>query len=180
MNTKRVTKILWIATTLTLAATAVAQPFTRDDWNRAGYVLGTRCQIVNLQTGKFLDLDGAKILQASSEAEGASQWEIRKSPAGGPARYRIVHGSTGLVMTERPSPVAKKPSTLVAMAACDDDTNQDWRIESYGDGSVMLIAASGKALDVPSGNRRDGIALQTFLRNGASNQRFLLKPDPKH
>lgn len=153
--------------------TAVAQPFTRDDWNRAGYVLGSRCQIVNVQTGKFLDLEGAKV-QQSPEGP-AALWEIRKSPAGGPARYRVVHRATGLVLTEVPSLVAKKPSTIAALPAAEDDVNQDWRLESYGDGSVMLIGASGKALDVPGGNRRDGVALQTFLRNGDSNQRFLLK-----
>ncbi|BDC48113.1 hypothetical protein F183_A04290 [Bryobacterales bacterium F-183] len=158
------------------AATTVgfAQPFTRDDWNRNGYVLGTRCQIVNLGSGKFVELDGSRVLQHAT----SSQWEIRKSPAGGPARYRIVHRTTGMVLTEVPSNIAKKPSALIAAPPADDDINQDWRIESYGDGSVMLIAASGKALDVPGGSRRDGVPLQTFLRNGDSNQRFVLRmPD---
>lgn len=165
----------WIAVAA-LALTATAQPFTRDDWNRAGYVLGTRCQIVSVHSGKFLDLDGSKVQQAPESP--AAQWEIRKSPASAPARYRVVHRATGLVLTEVPSASAKKPSALAALPAADDDANQDWRLESYGDGSVMLIAASGKALDVPGGNRRDGVALQTFLRNGDSNQRFLLKRQP--
>jgi hypothetical protein len=155
---------------------AIAQPFTRDDWNRGSYVLGGRCEIVNVLTGKPLTAEAGRVEQVS---EAAAAWEVRSSPKGGRARYQIVHRLTGLALTEVPSVNLRKPFAVTASAASDDDPNQDWRIESYGDGSVMLIAASGRALDLPGGSRRDGTPLQTFLRNGETNQRFFLRPEPR-
>jgi hypothetical protein len=166
----------------TMCLTGVAmfgqQPFSRDEWrrdsrdNRDG--VGGLYEIVNVENGKALDLDrrdGRTVIQYESRGTRNQMWEVRR---GGGGRYNLVNAMNGAALTE----LSPRRSTPVEAYPLDRRNNaaQEWRIESYRDGTVMLISYSGKALDVPDGSWRDGARLQTYDRNGDGNQRFFLRP----
>ncbi len=176
-------------TAMLLALTAVAamvvsaQPFSRDEWNRGnGYSRGgdprrtggELFEIVNVENGKVLDLDrrdGRSVIQFEARGTRNQFWEVRRTGGG---RYQIVNAMNGAALAEmgprKSTPVGAYPAGRRA------EPNQEWRIESYRDGSVMLISFSGMALDIPHGTHRDGVPVQTYNRNGDGNQRFFLRP----
>lgn len=171
------------------AAGLLAQPFSRDEWSRDGYGgrggdrgsfrNGGLYEIVNVENGKVFDLDrnnGRSVIQFEPRGTRNQLWEIRQV---GPGRYQIVNAMNGAAISE----LSHRNSTPVEAFPTGGGRNrgggnpgQEWRIESYGDGSVMFISYSGKALDIPDGTRRNGVPIQTYNRNGDGNQRFFLRP----
>ena len=169
-------KALLLATTVT-AVTMFGQPFSRDEWGRDGRssaAAGGLYEIVNVENGKVLDLDrrdGRTVIQFEARGTRNQFWEVRRL---GDGRYHLVNAMNGAALAEQ----SPRRSTPVAAFPMDRRGNgaQEWRIESYRDGSVMLIAYSGHALDVPDGTHRNGVQVQTYERNGDGNQRFFLRP----
>lgn len=180
---------LWMLAAFSIPAGVLfAQPFSRDEWNRSwgGSNNGTGglYEIVNVENGRVVDLDsnnGHTVIQFEPRGTPNQLWEIRQSRNG---RYQIVNAMNGAALTEmspeRSTPVeafiAGGKSGYGYGRGRGNGCQQDWRIESYRDGSVMLISCSGKALDVPNGTRRNGVQMQTYDRNGDGNQRFFLRP----
>ena len=183
MMTRR--SVLFLATMIPAAA-VFGQPFSRDEWggnsNRNGGSGrfdsttggGGLYEIVNVENGKVIDLDrrdGRTVIQFEARGTRNQFWEVRRM---GDGRYQLVNAMNGAALAEtgprKSSPVAAFP------IGRRGDASQEWRIESYRDGSVMLIAYSGRALDVPDGTHRDGVQVQTYDRNGDGNQRFFLRP----
>jgi hypothetical protein len=167
-----------------LAGIAVsAQPFSRDEWNRGnsyGRSSDSRragaelFEIVNVENGKVVDLDrrdGRTVIQFEARGTRNQFWEVRRTGGG---RYHIVNAMNGAALAEM-GPRKSTPVGAFPLGRRGEPT-QDWRIESYRDGSVMLISFSGKALDIPHGTHRDGVPVQTYDRNGDGNQRFFLRP----
>lgn len=157
------------------------QPFSRDDWNRGGgrYNNGSLYEIVNVENGKVFDLDrnnGRSVIQFEPRGTRNQFWELRSVGAG---RYQIVNAMNGAAITElsprKSTPVEAYPSGGGRRGG-GAGPQQEWRIESYRDGSVMFISYSGKALDIPDGTHRNGVPIQTYDRNGDGNQRFFLRP----
>lgn len=159
-----------------------AQTFSRDEWNRGngyGRTESRRAgselfEIVNVENGKVIDLDrrdGRTVIQFEARGTRNQFWEVRRTGGG---RYQIVNAMNGAALAE----MGPRKSTPVGAfpAGRRGEPTQEWRIESYRDGSVMLISFSGKALDIPNGTHRDGVQVQTYDRNGDGNQRFFLRP----
>ncbi len=186
---KSITGIAVIAALLP-AAGLFAQPFQRDEWNRGGGAVGGGgfYEIVNVENGKVFDLDrnnGRSVIQFEPRGTRNQMWEIRPVGAG---RYQIVNAMNGAAISElsphRSTPVEAFPTGGGGYGGRrggdyyggGGQPQQEWRIESYGDGSVMFISVSGKALDIPDGTRRNGVPIQTYDRNGDGNQRFFLRP----
>ena len=168
-----------------------AQTFSRNEWNKDewgrggnGYGRtdsrggnpgsGELFEIVNVENGKVIDLDrrdGRTVIQFEARGTRNQFWEVRRTGGG---RYQIVNAMNGAALAEmgprKATPVGAFPVGRRGQAT------QEWRIESYRDGSVMLISFSGRALDIPDGTHRDGVQVQTYDRNGDGNQRFFLRP----
>jgi hypothetical protein len=185
MKNNRNRAILAIAAaSIVLSAQPFSQPFSRDEWGRGGNGYGRSdsrranagdlYEIVNVKNGKVVDLDrrdGRTVIQFEPRGTRNQLWEVRSTGGG---RYLIVNSMNGAALAEmgprRSTPVGAFPAGRRTQPA------QEWRIESYRDGSVMLISFSGKALDIPNGTHRDGVQVQTYDRNGDGNQRFFLRP----
>ena len=175
MMTRR-SALLLAATMIPAAGALFGQAFSRDEWGGGGGNSngGGLYEIVNVENGKVIDLDrrdGRTVIQFEARGTRNQFWEVRRMGGG---RYQLVNAMNGAALAEtsprRSSPVAAFP------AGRRGDATQEWRIESFRDGSVMLIAISGRALDVPDGTHRDGVQVQTYDRNGDGNQRFFLRP----
>ena len=164
-----------------------AQTFSRDEWKRDEWSRGNSYgrtdsrggsgelfEIVNVENGKVIDLDrrdGRTVIQFEARGTRNQFWEVRRTGGG---RYQIVNAMNGAALSE----MGPRKSTPVGAFPVGrrGEATQEWRIESYRDGSVMLISFSGRALDIPDGTHRDGVQVQTYDRNGDGNQRFFLRP----
>jgi hypothetical protein len=173
-----------LAMLLVPAAGLLAQPFSRDEWSRDGFGRADRggfrngglYEIVNVENGKVFDLDrnnGRSVIQFEARGTRNQLWEIRQV---GPGRYQIVNAMNGAAISELSHRNSTPVEAFPVGGRRGGNPGQEWRIESYGDGSVMFISYSGKALDIPDGTRRNGVPIQTYNRNGDGNQRFFLRP----
>jgi hypothetical protein len=170
------TRVVKLSLATSIAAAGLfGQPFSRDEWNGGRDARANSLyEIVNVENGKVLDLDrrdGRTVIQFEARGTRNQFWEVRRTNGG---RYQLVNAMNGAALAE----MGPRKSTPVAAFPADrrGSPTQEWRIESYRDGSVMLIASSGRALDIPSGTHRDGVQVQTYDRNGDGNQRFFLRP----
>lgn len=169
---------------ITAGMVVSAQTFSRDEWNRGnnygrtdsrGSQAGELFEIVNVENGKVIDLDsrdGRTVIQFEPRGTRNQFWEVRRTAGG---RYRIVNAMNGAALAEM-GPRKSTPVGAFPSGRRGGEPTQEWRIESYRDGSVMLISFSGMALDIPHGTHRDGVQVQTYERNGDGNQRFFLRP----
>jgi hypothetical protein len=129
-----------------------------------------RYEIMNLKSGKALDLDRDQrsLIQLSSRGGQSQAWEI--TPAGGGSFYiRNAMSGCALDMTRGGN------SWPVHCTPFNGDQGQQWRLEPGKDGNALIVARNGRTLDIPDGTDRDGVRVQVYDLNGDSNQRFILR-----
>ena len=128
-----------------------------------------RYQIVNLKSSKVLDLDRndqTSVIQFTSRGTDNQVWDIQ-SVGGG--FYSLRNGMNGNALEA----VGTSNSTPVRATRFDSSrSGQHWRFDTGKNGNALIVSRLGKSLDIPGGSTKDGIPVQTYDRNGESNQQF--------
>jgi hypothetical protein len=131
-----------------------------------------RYEIVNLKSGKVLDMDRndqTSVIQFSSRGTDNQVWEIR--PSGDPGFYYLRNAMNGNALEAD----GTRNSTPVRATRFDGGANQQWRFDTGKDGNALIISRLGKTLDIPGGTSEDGARVQTYDIDGDSNQRFTFR-----
>lgn len=136
-----------------------------------GYQGPGRYEILSNLSQKVLDLDRndqRTVIQFENRSTDNQTWDIQDAGGG---FVSIRNGMNGYALTQtRPNnsePVAGEPFNNSDM--------QRWRLESGNNGSVIIVNASGKALDIPYGRKDNGIRINTYNRSGEINQQWILR-----
>jgi hypothetical protein len=136
-----------------------------------GYEGPGRYEILSNLSQKVLDLDRndqRTIIQFDNRNTDNQTWDIQD--AGGGFVY-IRNGMNGYALTQtRPN-----NSEPVAGEVFNNSDMQRWRLESANNGAVLIVNASGKALDIPYGKKDNGIKINTYNKNGEINQQWTLR-----
>ena len=140
-------------------------------FGQAGYNGPGRYEIMSNVSRKVLDLDRndpRTIIQFDSRGTDNQTWDIQDAGGG----FVILrNGMNGYALTQTRSnnsePVAGQPA--------NNSDAQRWRLESGNNGSVILVNASGKALDIPNGSTNNGVKINTYDRNNEVNQQWSLR-----
>jgi hypothetical protein len=130
-----------------------------------------RYEIMNLKSGKVLDLDRndqTTVMQFSARGTDNQVWYIR--PAGGGFHF-LRNAMNGYALDAggggESEPVRGMPF--------NGGDSQKWRLEPGKDGNALIMSRLGRTLDIPGGTSRDGAHVQVHDVNGDSNQRFTLR-----
>ncbi len=136
-----------------------------------GYEGPGRYEILSNLSQKVLDLDRndqRTIIQYENRNTDNQFWDIQD--AGGGFVY-IRNGMNGYALTQtRPN-----NSEPVAGQQLSNSDAQRWRLESGNNGAVIIVNASGKALDIPYGKKDNGVKINTYNKNGEINQQWTLR-----
>lgn len=127
-----------------------------------------RYEIYSNLSKKVLDLDRndrRTVIQFESRGTDNQTWDI--TDAGGGLHY-IRNGMNGYALTQT-KPNNSEP---VAGQPLNQSDAQKWRFESGSNGSVIIVNASGKALDIPYGSTDNGVKINTYDRNNEINQQW--------
>jgi hypothetical protein len=138
---------------------------------QGGFTGAGRYEITNRNSGKVLDLDRndpAKVLQSSSRGTDNQAWEIRSA---GDNYYFLQNVVNGNALEA----AGTRNSTPVRTARFVGGSNQKWRFESGEDGSAVIVSGLGKTLDISGASTSEGARVQTYERNGDSNQQFTFR-----
>jgi hypothetical protein len=152
-----------LAAGIVLALSIPHQAAAQGGFNGAG-----RYQITNVKSGKVLDLDRndqTSVIQFTSRGTDNQVWEIRETGGG---FYSLRNGMNGNALEA----AGTGNSTPVRATRFDGRAGQQWRFNTGNGGSALILSRLGKALDIPDGATRDGVAVQIFDSNGDSNQQF--------
>jgi hypothetical protein len=160
--------------TLASAAAAVAVLFGGAD--TAGAQQPPQVVTIrNQMSGMVLTAEGRSVVQAPLAAGNKSQWWGLIGAPGAPV-VQLVNQQSGLAMTvER----GNEKTTVVLLAQTPDQANQRWQFVQTGVGQFIQIVPvlyQDRALDVPRGEARSGLAVEIFKRHGGENQRWILQP----
>jgi hypothetical protein len=138
---------------------------------QGGFTGPGRYEIMNVKSGKVLDLDRndqSTVIQFSSRATDNQSWQIR--PAGG-GFYFLRNGMNGVALDAgrggKSEPVRGVPF--------NGNESQQWRLDPGKDGNALIVSRFGRTLDIPDGSNRDGVHVQIYDLDGDSNQRFTLR-----
>ncbi len=136
-----------------------------------GYEGPGRYEIVSNLSQKVLDLDRndqRTVIQFENRNTDNQTWDIQD--AGGGFVY-IRNGMNGYALTQtRPN-----NSEPVAGQQFNNSDAQRWRLESGNNGAVIIVNASGKALDIPYGKKDNGVKINTYDKNSEINQQWTLR-----
>jgi hypothetical protein len=139
---------------------------------QSGYQGPGRYEILSNLSQKVLDLDRndqRTVIQFENRNTDNQVWDIQDAGGG---FVHIRNGMNGYALTQtRPNnsePVAGEP--------LNNADTQRWRLESANNGAVIIVNASGKALDIPFGRKDNGIKINTYNRSGEINQQWTLRP----
>lgn len=148
---------------------ALLLPFAAFAQN--GYEGPGRYEILSNLSQKVLDLDRndqRTIIQYENRSTDNQYWDIQD--AGGGFVY-IRNGMNGYALTQtRPN-----NSEPVAGQQLSNSDAQRWRLESGNNGAVIIVNASGKALDIPYGKKDNAVKINTYNKNGEINQQWTLR-----
>ena len=148
---------------------ALLLPFAAFAQN--GYEGPGRYEILSNLSQKVLDLDRndqRTIIQYESRGTDNQTWDIQD--AGGGFVY-IRNGMNGYALTQ----TRANNSEPVAGQQANNSDAQRWRLESASNGAVLIVNASGKALDIPYGKKDNGVKINTYNKNGEINQQWTLR-----
>lgn len=138
---------------------------------QGGYQGPGRYEIMSNVSRKVLDLDRndqRTVIQFESRGTDNQTWDIED--AGGGFVY-LRNGMNGYALTQTRS----NNSEPVAGQPLNNSNAQRWRLESGNNGSIILVNASGKALDIPNGSTNNGVRINTYDRNNEVNQQWTLR-----
>ena len=151
-------------------------------WGQSGFNGPGRYEIASVRSGKVIDLDRntqTNVIQFSSRNTDNQQWDIMPAEPGFWFFRNAMNGAALEAMDMRNStPVRGMPFT--------GSPSQQWRIMPANDGNALITNRLGKTLDIPNGETRDGVRINTYEVNGEANQRFtfhrladLVRPDDR-
>lgn len=130
-----------------------------------------RYEIMNLKSGKVLDLDRndqTSVIQFSSRGTDNQVWEIASAGAG----FYYLRNTMNANALEV---VGTTNSTPVRGTRFTGSAGQQWRFDTGKDGSALIISRLGKTLEIPGGTSADGARAQIYDADGDSNQRFTFR-----
>src|SRR5258706_15357045 len=139
-------------------------------WAQGGFGGPGRYEILNLQSGKVIDLDRndqTTVIQFQSRGTDNQQWDFQPAGEGFFYILNAMNGRALEVTGGNSSPLVGRPFNRAP--------SQQWRIEAGKDGNALIVSRLGKTIDVPDGSNRDGLKLQIYDLNGDSNQRFIFR-----
>lgn len=138
---------------------------------QGGFAGPGRYEIMNVKSGKVLDLDRndqTTVIQFAPRGTDNQTWQIR--PAGG-GFYFLRNGMNGFAL-DAGSGGKSEPVRGVPFNGSD---GQKWRLDPGKDGNALIVSLFGRTLDIPDGSNRDGVRVQVYDIDGDSNQRFILR-----
>ncbi len=140
-------------------------------FGQAGYNGPGRYEIMSNVSRKVLDLDRndqRTIIQFDSRNTDNQYWDVQDAGGG----YVILrNGMNGNALTQ----TRANNSEPVSGQPVNNSDAQRWRFESGANGSVVIVNASGKALDIPEGSTNNGVKINTYDRNNQINQQWTLR-----
>jgi len=139
---------------------------------QGGFRGAGRYEIYSPLTRKVLDMDRndrRTVIQYESRRTDNQAWDI--TDAGG-GFYYIRNGMNGFALAVQND---RNSSPLVA-EPFNNSPAQQWRFESGEDTTVILVNQNGKAADIPSGSKNNGVKINSYGRNGEENQRWQFQP----
>jgi len=151
------------------AAALACVPFAV--WAQGGFNGPGRYEITNVRSGKVIDLDRnnqTTVIQFSSRDTDNQQWNI--TPAG-PGYWYFRNAMNGAALEA----MDMRNSTPVRGMPFTGSPAQQWRIMPSRDGNALITSRLGKTLDIPNGQVRDGVRVQTYDINGNPNQQFTFR-----
>lgn len=140
-----------------------------DNTDNTGFLGKGRYRIQSVASGYFLALrdDKQTLQQWSGSGALNQQWDV--ADAGG-GYFHLRSAETGKVLevmnTRDGSGVHAKEQKITGR------DQQKWRIVDLGNGQSLIVARSGKVLDVADNSRREGTRLQIWGEHRGDNQRF--------
>jgi hypothetical protein len=148
---------------------AAAMPFAVQA--QAGFNGPGRYEITNVRSGKVIDLDRAtqtNVIQFSARGTDNQQWDIMPAEGG---FWFIRNAMNGAALEE----IDNRNSTPVRGMPFNGGPSQQWRISPAADGAALITNRLGKTLDIPNGETRDSVRINTYEVNGNPNQRFMFR-----
>jgi len=138
---------------------------------QGGFDGAGRYEIVNVKSGKVLDLDRndqTSVIQFGSRGTNNQAWEIRTAGNGFYSLRNMMNGNAL-------EAAGTRNSTPVRATVFDGRSSQQWRFETGKDGTALIVSRLGMALDIPGAADSDGARVQIHARNGKSNQQFTFR-----
>ena len=126
-------------------------------------------------SGKVLDLraeDGKTVQQWSGSFvinKKNQMWDIEDARNG---YFYIRSAENGRALTARGS----TNGSAVESDNLSNRREQQWRIKVLDSGEVIILSRLGPALDLPGGDKDNGVKPHLWQEHGRENQRFRLKP----
>jgi Ricin-type beta-trefoil lectin domain-like len=136
--------------------------------NNSGFVGKGRYSIQNVASGHVLDLrrsDNQTLQQWSSSGATNQQWDAEDA-GGGYFFLRNVENGRYLEAT------GSRDGSAVYLRDKTGRDSQKWRIAASGNGEALILARSGKALDLPNSDPREGQPFQVWGEHRRENQRY--------
>ena len=150
-------------------AAAAAMPFPAR--SQGGFNGPGRYEISNVRSGKVIDLDRttqSDVIQFSARGTDNQQWDVTPAQNG---FWFIRNAMNGNALEQ----MDNRNSTQVRGTPFNGGPSQQWRIVPAADGNALMTNRLGKTLDVPNGQTRDGVRINTYDINGNPNQRFMFR-----
>lgn len=122
-------------------------------------------RVLDIANGSFAN--GANVQLYNANGTFAQKWRVYRTGAGTYRFQALVSGKyLGLSGNNVTARIYAK------------DGSQEWKVSIANGGYVLTNKKTGKALDVANGANAKGVNIQTYARNGAKAQSFLLNDTP--
>ena len=138
---------------------------------QGGFNGAGRYEIINVKSGKLLDLDQTNqtsVIQFAPRRSGTQVWEIRPAGSGFYYLQNVANGSAI-------EAVGTRNSTPVQAVRFSGGSSQEWRLDTGRSGSALIFSRLGKTLDIPDAATSDGARVQIYDINGDANQQFTFR-----
>jgi hypothetical protein len=138
---------------------------------QGGFHGAGRYEIINVKSGKVLDLDRndqTSVIQFASRGTNNQVWEIRNAGGGFYSLRNVMNGNAL-------EAAGTRNSTPVRATIFDGRSGQQWRFDTGKGGTALIVSRLGKALDIPDATSSDGARVQIYDSNGESNQQFTFR-----
>lgn len=140
-----------------------------NDTGNTGFLGKGRYRIQSVASGHFLELhraDKQTLQQWSSSGALNQQWNVEDAGSG---YFYLRSAETGKLLEA----IDKRDgSSVLAKREPSGRADQKWRIVDLGNGESLIIARSGKVLDIADNSRNEGARVQIWGEHRGANQRF--------
>jgi alpha-L-fucosidase len=139
---------------------------------------GTRYRIINVHSGKALDIAGAgtannpAVVQRTASAAATQQWTFERDVCG---YYKIRNADNGTLLEI--GGLSRADEAPAGTRADDNVPQQHWAVTPVGPGTHMLINRfSGLSLNVKGASQADGAAVTQYSYTGVAQEQWRLVP----